>query len=607
MSEISIETRSRKSGEASVDVLAESMLYGFRADIGGSHDAEDVETKPFPESVDGITLVVSLGGSSDVWAGHFGGETLVVKKARKPTDVDGANAELNRAQLIDEYVADRIYEAMGFPAPTSKIYDNGGYKVAKFIRGKDLNAFSETQPEYTKIKNELRRGFVLDCLLANWDVIGTAGGDNVRLGEDGRVYRLDNGGAMRFRAKGAPKGDAFGDEVGELNSLRKMNKIFSDISDDEISDQIKDILDRQAIIFDALRKAADDTGLSRPDFVELEYRIEKRLYYLKSYLRERGKEKTEITDPGPYESVTTRRYFEDWDKLELAGNPEIKDRMRINIIEAEKIHEGLYDDLAENMGVSVEEFKSRLQAKIEELVGRSEFFRATGVSVLSNVMLGDYRWKSQFETDTSDGTLDPQYRTCQEMAMFGFNILENSGLLLKNTWEGRNKIPTNAIEANKEKRPIYGYFSDEEHGVINDEGKVPPPSTVCYYGRINFKIKKDVAVRKATITFHDSLSPGKECPPTPAIKPHFSSLNLREITDIKLFLSPECSTSKITRFTCSSYTEVQYHGGLSMNDVEAIYISRGNGLNDYDIQKVRQCFAQYKQQHPESMIQLIEF
>ena len=493
MSEISIEPGSRKSSEAPIDVLTAGMLDGFHIDTGRGRRVENVDAEPFPESVDEINLVVSLGGSSDVWAGIFNGETLVVKKARESVSEKDGSIEVNRAQLIDEYVADRIYEAMGFATPISKIYDGGQHKVAKFIRGKDLNVFSEAQPEYIKIKDDLRRGFVLDCLLANWDVIGMAGGDNVRLGEDGRIYRLDNGGALRFRARGALKGDAFGDEVGELDSLRKMNKIFSDISDEEISDQIKDILKKRDIIFDALRRAADDTGLLRPDLVELEYSIEKRLYYLKSYLNKIEKEKIEITDPGPYESITTRRYFEDWDSLELDGNPDIKDRIRANIIEAEKINEHRYKDFALSMGISVEELKSRLRAKVEEMAKRSEFFRATCTGVLENVMIYDGRWKSQFETDTSNGNLDPHYRAYQEMAMFGFNISKSpGGFLPENTWQACNKIPDDVLGADKKNRPIYGYFSDEEHGAINDEGKIPPPTTVRYYGSINFKIKRNV-------------------------------------------------------------------------------------------------------------------
>lgn len=62
-----------------------------------------------------------------------------------------------------------------------------------------------------------------------------------------------------------------------------------------------------------------------------------------------------------------------------------------------------------------------------------------------------------------------------------------------------------------------------------------------------------------------------------------------------------------------SYTEAQYHGQLTMDDVESIHISIDN-YDDYDreqarrdIEEVRVIFNAYKQQHPESTVKLIEF
>ena len=81
----------------------------------------------------------------------FNGELLVIKKARK-SDSGGIESE-NTQQLADEYIADRIYEAMNVSIPTSRIYSGGTHKISKFIPGKDLNTFSKDQPEFQKIKN----------------------------------------------------------------------------------------------------------------------------------------------------------------------------------------------------------------------------------------------------------------------------------------------------------------------------------------------------------------------------------------------------------------------------------------------------------------------
>ena len=130
-----------------------------------------------------------------------------------------------------------------------------------------------------------------------------------------------------------------------------------------------------------------------------------------------------------------------------------------------------------------------------------------------------------------------------------------------------------------------------------------PPTNVSSYGTINFKINKERALKKATITFHDSLGPGSEWPPTPAAKPHFTSFRL---TYGGSRILNELRGPSIVNWG-ESYTEVQYHGQLTMDDVESIHISTHNGLSPEEIEEVREIFNRYKQQHPESAIQLIEF
>lgn len=121
------------------------------------------------------------------------------------------------------------------------------------------------------------------------------------------------------------------------------------------------------------------------------------------------------------------------------------------------------------------------------------------------------------------------------------------------------------------------------------------------YGIINVRIKKEVALKKATITFLDSLQ-GSEWPPTPATKPHFTSFPLGyhggRILD-------ELKGPSVVNWG-KGYTEVQYHNQLTMDDVESIHISTHNYIQPEEMEKVRRIFKKYKQQHPESTIQLIE-
>jgi len=293
-------------------------------------------------------------------------------------------------------------------------------------------------------------------------------------------------------------------------------------------------------------------------------------------------EREKKTDKGVYESVVTNNYFESWDQLELEGNPGIKEKTKENIIRAEKDNQYFYERAAADLGISIEEFKELLQAKIERIVANSQFFRATRSDVLEKIMNIDGRWKSQFETNTSGGSLDPRMRAQTENKMFGYDI---------------------DPKYNKEKRPIYGYFSDEEHGAINSVGSIPPMNNVSNYGTINIKIKQEKALQKATLTFHDSLGPADSWPPTPAAKPHFTSFNIIHTTGEIL---NELNKSSITNWG-QYYNEVQYHNQLTMADVEAIYVSVDNGLSPEQIEEVRQIFKKYKEQHPESTIELIEF
>ena len=64
--------------------------------------------------------------------------------------------------------------------------------------------------------------FAINAWLANWDAAGT-GGDNTGI-LNGKPVTLDVGGALLFRAKGAPKGALFGDTPNEWGTLRDPSK-----------------------------------------------------------------------------------------------------------------------------------------------------------------------------------------------------------------------------------------------------------------------------------------------------------------------------------------------------------------------------------------------
>ncbi len=96
---------------------------------------------------------------------------------------------------------------------------------------------------------------------ANWDAAGFHG-DNQGV-VDGVVTTLDVGGALAFRAQGDPKGKAFGESVGELDTLRgdadnpHAVRLFGDMSPAQIDEAIAVV----ARIPDAaIRRVVEENG-----------------------------------------------------------------------------------------------------------------------------------------------------------------------------------------------------------------------------------------------------------------------------------------------------------------------------------------------------------
>ena len=152
--------------------------------------------------------------------------------------------------------------------------------LSQFIDSVDLKQYlkdksiPDAKKEFTKTL--LRRHFVLDCLLANWDVIGLEA-DNVRVDKQGFPWRIDNGSGLNRRAQGDLKPAQFwGTTVLDLSSMRdaainpSTAVFFESISNEEIQEQIDELLTHQSVILDA----------TPDEFKEL---IKQRLFYLPTY------------------------------------------------------------------------------------------------------------------------------------------------------------------------------------------------------------------------------------------------------------------------------------------------------------------------------------
>ena len=212
--------------------------------------AASKEAKEYPTSPDQTKEVKSLGGSTGAKLVDFNGKKFVKKSGANPGHVQ------------EEHTADTLYRILGANVPKAKLYD-GKTKLAEYVDGHTLNNLSGAEAQ--KAYGELRKHFVADALFGNWDVAGL-NLDNVLVDKSGKVYRIDNGGSLRYRAQGAKKTpEQFGSKVTELDSLRNASinpntaKIFKGITDQEIHSQITDILSKK----DQLLAAVKDPALKK--------------------------------------------------------------------------------------------------------------------------------------------------------------------------------------------------------------------------------------------------------------------------------------------------------------------------------------------------------
>ena len=207
--------------------------------------------------------IKGLGGSTgaELVSDYDTGRLFVEKKGN------------SSAHIIEESIADDVYTALGVPVPKQTLIDAPRvFKRANYIEeGTPLDEFVRSAPaaEVRAIEDQLAEGFALDSLLANWDAIGLVG-DNVVI-KNGVAYRVDNGGSLRFRAQGAPKGGMFGETVGELQTLRNpdMNewgaRVYRHLSDGDIRRQIETLDAQRDTILAALPEELRGTVSARLD------------------------------------------------------------------------------------------------------------------------------------------------------------------------------------------------------------------------------------------------------------------------------------------------------------------------------------------------------
>lgn len=144
---------------------------------------------------------------------NIGDDKYFLKFSRKNMFDDGVHPSL---QILIEYLAYRIYglfAGINIPRP-ELVYNTRGDEVGLATTPLPGKQALKVGMDPESIGKMMSQGVYVDIFLANWDVVGTGTG-NVFVDKD-KVYRMDPGAAMTFRAEGGRKGKRFSPRAGDL-------------------------------------------------------------------------------------------------------------------------------------------------------------------------------------------------------------------------------------------------------------------------------------------------------------------------------------------------------------------------------------------------------
>jgi hypothetical protein len=147
-------------------------------------------------------------------------------------------AEEDLLRLESEYHALKIYEMVGAPVPSAFLSRDGSL-YREYIEAVKL-------PDNAAVINLLSKHAIIDIFLANRDAIGEAM-NNIIADSQGRLVRIDAGGALNFRAKGEQKQREELLSIHDLYSFRDRKydsgKIYNHLSDEDLARQFDSLIE----------------------------------------------------------------------------------------------------------------------------------------------------------------------------------------------------------------------------------------------------------------------------------------------------------------------------------------------------------------------------
>ena len=208
---------------------------------GGVEDFEPTSEAVVPDYGD-ISMWKEVRPGSQAGSNEGGffkdtyGNQYYIKKGRSQSHVD------------NETLATAFYRELGLPAPMQGygMRDGELWLVSPIVSSE--RDFSDLLDD-KDFMSQVRDGFAIDAWLSNYDVTGY-GYDNIIPGANGEPIRIDNGGALRWRATGGDK-PWFDADVTELDTMRDPKlarikasaQVFGEMTEDDVAKSARRLLD----------------------------------------------------------------------------------------------------------------------------------------------------------------------------------------------------------------------------------------------------------------------------------------------------------------------------------------------------------------------------
>ena len=202
--------------------------------------------------------------------------------------------------------------------------------------------------------------------------------------------------------------------------------------------------------------------------------------------------------------------------------------------------------LERNNVEDIEEFEKSIKQELSNLLEENEFATRTSMEGLEKI-LEEGRIKSQFETYKSSTVVGRDFRAEAEKTLFGY--------------------PENL---DPKLRPIYGYLTNTKNGF-----EFSRYNGALRYGNVSIILKKKGLSNRTTFTLGDSLDGTRYDYKVPTLydQPSMRALSAsRSLSDKYGAYTGKVGKDLYDVTNNISYVELQFHGGVSVNNIEKVYI-----------------------------------